>query len=163
MCVTGLMKQIQCNATPSSGCTLFRELHDRDMRALARLNVQIVLNTQKIATLIKPPKNILTKFSYQKISYNRKFQTQKNPPIIRSTPPPRLSDQRKKINIYIYIYSCIYIYIYYRHKLGLLKLMNVPLKVLLCCLLCFLSVFTLLTQKHPALERIVFEVCLGQT
>ena len=50
------------------------------------INLQIVMNTQKISTLIKVPQNIFTKiFLPNKIPKLKKFQTQKDPSIIPVT------------------------------------------------------------------------------
>ena len=89
-CITGFMKQMQCNVTPSSNIikTTAKQVW------LSVLNIrrttwpgytgttrilQIVLNTQKISTLkIKPPKKYLPN-----------FPTQKNPGMENFNPPPQ--------------------------------------------------------------------------
>ena len=59
--------------------------------------------TNDFTTQIKLPKKILAKFSYPKKSRNRKFQTQKNPPIIpviwNPEYPPWGVDRRSKLSV----------------------------------------------------------------
>ena len=59
------------------GCTIFRHITMRSGYAGTTTNLWIVLNTSQKTYIIKPPKKILAKFSYPKISWNRKFQTPK--------------------------------------------------------------------------------------